>query len=81
MNTEFSPLFASNDGRTNLQLFVAMKDGKHAFSFVVDHDEYLSATSFLSKNPGAVLSDFDYVRTATMEEFKAILGVFDADVS
>jgi hypothetical protein len=71
----YAPIFKSNDGRENLQLFAAMKKGGHlSFLFVVDHDQHLSATGYLTENPKAVLDEYDYVRTATIEEFQGVFG-------
>ncbi len=74
-STEFSPIFKDNAGHDNLQLFAAMrKGGKVAFLFVVDHDEHLSASGFLTENPGVVVADYDYVITATQEQFEEVFG-------
>lgn len=69
-----APLFKTSDGKANLQLFAAVKKGRdeHEF-FVVDHDKYLSATSYIVEN-GNAIKDFDYVRSAYMTEFIEVFG-------
>lgn len=75
MNTNIAPVFKDNEGHSNLQLFTAMRGGEVVGIFVVDHDQYLSATSYLVENPDVLNGEaFDFVRSATQDEFMEVFG-------
>ena len=50
------------------QLFVAVKDKRVVKTFWVDHAKHSNATAYLASNPKHGVAEFDFVRSATVQE-------------
>lgn len=61
-----------------MQFFTAVKDGVNVLTFVVNHNDFPSATSYISeaRKQGIWDTEFDYVRSSTVQEVGLFVSAF-----